>query len=123
MNSPLLLCFRINEETCAALKKLGKPFGAQLKRVSPAAYSLPLAAIAAGMEGQGSPLLSDFPEPMLVFVNFPEVMLDSFLDAMRARGIRVPLKAIVTEHNAVWTPHTLYRELCAEREAIQTKRG
>ena len=123
MNTPLLLCFRVDEVTCSSLKKLGKPFGAQLKRVSPAAYSLPIAAIAAGMEGRESSLLAELPEPMLVFANFPEVMLDSFLDAMRARRIVVPLKAIVTKHNAAWTAHTLYHELCAEREAIQTKRG
>lgn len=123
MSTPLLLCYRMEEDTCGALKRLGKPFGVSLRRVPTSSYDLPLAAVAAGVEGKASPLTAELPEPMLIFANFPEVMLDAFLGGMRKREIRVPLKAVLTKHNAAWTAHTLYGELCAEREAIQKKRG
>ena len=123
MNTPLLLCYRIEEDICIELKKLAKPFGVSLRRVPPSAYELPIGAVVAGMEGKSSPLVPDLPEGMLVFANFPEVMLDAFLGGMKKRQIRVPLKAVITKHNAAWTAHTLYRELLAEREAIQKKRG
>ena len=41
------------------------------------------------------------------------------LDALRRAGIRIALKAVVTETNAGWSSARLHRELAAEHEAMR----
>ena len=45
-------------------------------------------------------------------------MLNLFLDQLRRKKLSVPLKAIQTDRNIGFTSRELYRELCAERDAI-----
>lgn len=119
MEKPLILCYGLPEEDCAVLKRFAKRYGAGIRRVLPPSYTLPIAAVASGLEGGASAPLNELPEPMLVFANFPRAMLEVFLDALRASEVRkVPLKAVVTATNAAWTAEVLYRELCRERSAV-----
>ncbi len=123
MKKPLILCYALPEEDRLALARFAKRFGADVKGVPPASYSLPIAAVVGGLEGTPMSLVPSLPEPMLVFANFPEVMLDVFLDALRASDLpRVPLKAVVTATNAAWRADELYRELCRERAAVRMSR-
>ena len=123
MEKPLILCYALSEEKTKALGAFAKRFGAEVRRVAPASYTLPIAAAVGGLEGAPVALASDLPEPMLVFANFPEVMLDVFLDALRASDLpKVPLKAVVTPTNAAWRADELYRELCRERAAVRMSR-
>jgi hypothetical protein len=48
-------------------------------------------------------------------------MLDVVLAMIREKGIKIPLKAILTPHNAVWDANTLYKELCRERKEMSGK--
>ena len=57
-------------------------------------------------------------QPMLVFCGLSNRMLDSFLADMKARKIRVPIKAVLTEHNVSWTLRALYGELRGEHAAL-----
>lgn len=119
MKKPLILCYGVDDDTSAGIKKLAKPLGVSLLRVAPSAYALPLAAVVAGVGAKGNPPESALlPEPMLLFANLPQGMLEVLLDAMRRKGLRVSLKAILTPHNAAWTAYELYHELCAERKAL-----
>lgn len=120
MEKPLILCYALPESDCAALKRFAKRYGAGIRRVLPPSYALPIAAVASGMEGAATGPFNELAEPMLVFANFPETMLDVFLDALRASSVRkVSLKAVVTPTNAAWTADALYRELCRERSAVR----
>ena len=120
MEKPLILCYALPEKDRMDLARFAKRYGASVKAVPPASYSLPIAAAVGGLEGVPSALIAEFPEPMLVFANFPEVMFDVFLDALRASDVRkVPLKAVVTPTNAAWRADDLFRELCREREAFR----
>ena len=120
MEKPLILCYALSESDCADLKRFAKRYGAGIRRVPPSSYGLPIAAVASGLEGTASAPLRELPEPMLVFANFPEAMLQVFLDALRASSVRkVSLKAVVTPTNAAWTAEALYRELCRERSAVR----
>lgn len=56
---------------------------------------------------------------MLVLCNFSEARLDALLQGMRRSGIRIALKAMLTESNAGWTFLQLYEELLKEH-AIMT---
>ena len=123
MEKPLILCFAVSEETTVALRRFAKRFGAEVRSIAPASYSLPIAAIVGGLEGTPTALASELPEPMLIFANFPETLLDVFLDALRASDLpKVPLKAVVTPTNAAWRVDELYRELCRERAAVRMSR-
>ena len=57
-------------------------------------------------------------QPMLVFCGLPNRVLDGFLADMKARKIRVPIKAVLTEHNVSWTLRALYGELRGEHAAL-----
>jgi hypothetical protein len=60
----------------------------------------------------------NFSDEMLLLVDFNNVMLDIFLSQLKQKKSRVDLKAVLTETNKSFTPCELYKELCAEREAI-----
>ena len=56
--------------------------------------------------------------PMLVLDGFTEKRLEILLREMKAHGISVPYKAIVTEHNIGWSLSALFAELVREHEAM-----
>ena len=59
----------------------------------------------------------DFTDEMLVM----EQLSSPLLNAMRAEGAAVALKAVVTEHNRGWTAAQLCRELRLEHAAMQAQ--
>ena len=118
MEKPQILCYALSQTAHRMLAVLGRRFGVALRTVSPDAYRLPIAAVAGGLLPTGEGTEYTLPEPMLIFVNMPEVRLRQFLAAMREEGPRVSLKAVLTPHNAVWSAEELYRELCRERAAL-----
>lgn len=117
MDKQKLLCYNIAADTLSALTREAARLGIETVIVPPESYSLPLLSVASGIKAKANPLVSSaaLKEGMLVFVNFPDAVLDVFLGVMRKNGLRISLKAILTPHNAVWDAHTLYNELCKER--------
>lgn len=59
-----------------------------------------------------------FQEEMIVMLGLNARQFHGFLDGIRAAGVRVPLKAMATEHNIMWTARELHRELAAEHAAM-----
>lgn len=55
---------------------------------------------------------------MMVLDGFTEKRLDILLREMKAYGVSVPYKAIVTEHNIGWSLSALFTELVREHEAM-----
>lgn len=55
---------------------------------------------------------------MLVLDGFTEKRLEILLREMKAHGVSVPYKAIVTEHNIGWSLSALFAELVREHEAM-----
>ncbi len=123
MEKPVILAYALPAETAARYDKVARRFGGSLKAVPVEAYSLPIAGAAGGLAPRAPYLGRELPEPVLVFVNFPEGMLEVFLETLKKVNVpRVSLKAVLTPHNAIWTPDELYRELCREREAFRASR-
>ncbi len=56
----------------------------------------------------------------LIFYNFTRQGLDRLLAALKRAGIRIPLKAVVTEHNVQWTVAKLLGELEQEHLLMQS---
>lgn len=118
MEKPQILCYALPQDSHRLLAVCGRRFGVTLRTVLPAFYQLPIAAVAGGLLPSKTAEETPLPEPMLVFVNMPEVRLKQFLTAMREEGLRISLKAVLTPYNAVWNAEELYRELCRERNAL-----
>jgi len=65
-----------------------------------------------------------FTDEMMVFCGVKPGELDRFLEEYRNRAIQpVPLKAVMTQYNAQWTPGRLCMELQKEQDYIQPKRN
>ena len=122
MEKPVILCYAVPEGIAAELKKLAHRFGAGIRRIPREAYSLPIAAAAGGLAPRSVYTGEELPEPMAVFVNFPDGALDVFLSELCRSEVRIPLKAVLTPYNAVWTADRLYEELCREREAFARRK-
>ena len=56
--------------------------------------------------------------PQEVLDGFTEKRLEILLREMKAYGVSVPYKAMVTEHNIGWTLSDLFTELVREHEAM-----
>ena len=63
-----------------------------------------------------------FSNEMIVFCYFSDTLLEQFLQQMRNLNIRIPLKAILTPTNRMWSSIELYKELAKEHKALNTKR-
>ena len=75
-----------------------------------------------GLPGAGEgrePLSPADPTPALVLWGLDRKALDAFLDGLKAAGVRIPLKAVVTDINRAWTFAALLEELHAEHRAVQ----
>ena len=117
MEKPKILSFNLSVSEKEKLVRFSAKFGAEVKEVSTDSYSLPLAAIASGIEPKVRYSGAVIPEKMLVFVNFPNTSFDVYLDKLKAAAIVTGvLKAVLTATNAVWQPMMLYGELVRERE-------
>lgn len=107
----------------AALKGLLIRMGIRIRNIAP--EQVGALAGAAGFEKSGAASTADpealekLQEEMLVLCNFSEARLDALLQGMRRSGIRIALKAMLTESNAGWTFLQLYEELLKEH-AIMT---
>ena len=123
MPKPLMLSYRVPERELFRLFALGRKFRADVREITKKELTLPIAAIAGRLPPVREEKALKFPkEPLLVFINFPEGALDTFLEAMRKTGCcRGILKAVLTPANAVMTPGQLYEELAREREEMRKK--
>lgn len=74
---------------------------------------------AVGYERTGKSYVGDeLPEPMLVFCGFSGTRMNLALGAMRKKGVKIPCKAMLTEHNCAWLPAELLKELQEEHAAM-----
>lgn len=106
-------------------------------------YGVPLGFLAFGSKEQKAPYIGDkssrpaktgglptvhsdllFSEPMMVFAGFTDPGLKAVLRGIRMSGLPgVSLKAVLTEHNALWDSAVLYEQLSEERSAFEKIKG
>ena len=106
-------------EQTAALKTVLVRMGVRIKNVE-AASAGQMVGFLLGRKGFAE---SDAPAeapsaPVLVLDGFTEKRLEILLREMKAHGVSVPYKAIVTEHNIGWSLSALFAELVREHEAM-----
>lgn len=124
MKETLLLYNITDKKMATSLKFLCVRSGIRIKDIEPAQYDIPLGLLAFGKREEQDVYLREsagtsFPEPMLVFAGFTGKRLDVFLSAMRKEKVPpISLKAMLTEHNAVWDSVTLHDEIKKEHEMM-----
>lgn len=122
MNMPVVLLYNLSDaekaaRICFVLFKLGLPW----REVRPEEFSLPVGRLA-GIElerEEEEAAAEPFTGEMLVLCGLSRPQFGALLDQLRQARAPVALKAVLTEHNARWSSHRLYRELSAEHEAMK----
>ena len=97
-----------------------------LKIIKPGEYKVPIGFLSYGSEEQIREYLVDpesvkaFEKPMLVLAGFTNHRVKTFLDELKRSQVPpIPLKAVLTEYNAVWDSCSLYEELKKEDEYMR----
>ena len=128
-----ILSYNLPPETMQQLEALCREEEICLITVSENEYDIPLGFLAYGSPDQKKDFLrtgdhpaagraSEILDPMLVFAGFMQPDLMGFLQQMRKAGLgKIDLKAMLTEHNAVWSSPMLYDEIKKEHEYMQNR--
>ncbi len=113
----LILLYNLSGEKEAKIKLLCRKMNLGSRSVGKSEYGKPLCSLL-GEDGDMQKPYEDFSDEMLYMSGLHGGMLNLFLDQLRRQKLSVPLKAIETETNRTFTSYELFRELCAERDAI-----
>lgn len=107
-----VLHYGLSPQHMQALELSAADAGAKLT----AAYDTSL-TIGALIKGEGGEPKETVPaEECLVFAGFDRQSLNALLEDLKASGVRIPLKAVLTPHNSGWTLGALIDELRREHE-------
>ena len=110
-----VLLYNITGEKLSKIRIVSAMLGHEAIEVPPESFGHPLGYLL-GLEGfLPSNAAERFEEEMLVM----ETLSSPLLDALRAGGTPVALKAVVTEQNKAWSAAALCRELKREHEAMR----
>ncbi|MBB5263810.1 alcohol dehydrogenase [Catenibacillus scindens] len=104
------------------MKMVFLKMGIRMRTVTPDMYMEPVGALARlkGYELSHIPYEgSGFDDEMMVMNGFSSARLDELLRQLRRNKVpKIPLKAVVTAHNAAWTSLELHSELTKEHQMM-----
>lgn len=117
-----ILLYNFGGKRLQAVRKALSSLGCLIKCVPAKEYSRPLGVLL-GEEGNypsdAEKASESFTDEMLVMYGFGSEMIDVLIAALNAGGIgKIPLKAVVTEHNIKWSSLKLYKEIKAENDIM-----
>ena len=111
-----ILLYNIQGDKLRKIHAAAGLLGLEVIEVPQESFAQPI-GYALGYEGfSASDAVESFTEEMLVM----ETLSSPLLDAMRAGGATVALKAVITEQNIAWSAAALCRELRREHEAMRS---
>ena len=105
----------------AALADACRAEGLTLTPVTPADTGRTIGSLCGGPGPASAPTLTGDWPAALIMNGLDRSRLDSFLTRLRAGGVSIPLKAMVTPTNQGWTLAALLAELVREREAFAAR--
>ena len=114
-----VLIYNLSPDKDAKLKMLCRKMNVGARTVEKQEYGRKLAYLLGLSDDSSAAQGEDFDGEMLYLAGLRGGMLNLFLDQLRRKKLIIPLTAIQTETNMGFTSYELYRELCAEREAIR----
>ena len=121
-NAGIVLMYNCSGDKFSKLKQIFAMLRLRMRVVEPDRYHIPLEELAQG-KGEPGEAAEPLEEPMLVFCNVGQALLDQVLEIIRLSKLPpIPLKAVLTESNRTWNTLELHAELCKEREAIAAQK-
>ena len=105
----------------AALADACRAEGLTLTPVTPADTGRTIGSLCGGPGPASAPALTGDWPAALIMNGLDRSRLDSFLTRLRAGGVSIPLKAMVTPTNQGWTLAALLAELVREREVFAAR--
>ena len=116
-----LLLFNIQDpEKKTAIRLTALRLGLRYREILPERQGETLEVLLSGKAANpAQPEGEAFADELLLMHALSQAEFHELLDTLRREGQSVRLKAVVTEHNRKWTAQRLYRELCAEEQAMQ----
>ena len=105
----------------AALADACRAEGLTLTPVTSADTGRTIGSLCGGPGPASAPALTGDWPAALIMNGLDRSRLDSFLTRLRAGGVSIPLKAMVTPTNQGWTLAALLAELVREREAFAAR--
>lgn len=113
-----ILIYNLSPKKDSELKMLCRKMNLSAQTVDKTEFSLTLGSLLGFTDNETRREGGDFDDEMLYIAGLQGGMLNLFLDQLRRKKLTVPLKAVMTQTNLSFTSYELYKELCAEREAI-----
>ncbi len=121
-----ILLFHVEDKTLkSGIEQALFPFHIRVKKVPRSDYCKPLGILAGIIKEEQTtePYFGqELDAPMMIFVGISDGKLDSILQSLRSRQVRLPYKAVLTPTNALWTPLKCFEELRREHEAMSANR-
>lgn len=116
-----VLLFNLSDEKEKQVEQICRKHGAKLRPVPEEDYVYSLFSLFGFEEKKPLVTLEEavFSEELMVLYNFPGTSLDKLLKALRAAGVDISLKALLTETNKGWVPGALSKELQKEQERMK----
>ena len=106
-----------------ALEAAAAPFGIALRAVAPRQADSTVSRLLGGSGKALSQPAQSLPQvPALVLAGIKDPALDEFLEALKASGVNIPLKALATATNLAWPFSRLLTELAGEHAALTGNR-
>ena len=119
---PLLLCFNLSGAHSMPVFFAAMSLGIRPRNIAPEQFSQTIGALC-GLdpvkEGKKS---AAFTDEMLVMAFLDDKQQDDMLAALRQANVHIPLKAVLTQYNRVWTALELHDELLREDAAFRAER-
>lgn len=110
-----ILLFNIEGEKLRRIGAIAEDLGIACRSVEAKDQHKPLGELVGLVESFPKPeRIEPFSEEMLVIYELDEQTFSALLHMLRRDGAAVALKAIVTEHNLLWSAAKLGRELAEE---------
>lgn len=125
MRETILLYNIKDKKIRSAIQFISIQMKVHVRLAEPSQYQMPLGLLAFGSAEEQKEYLSEstavFDDAMLVFAGFSSQKLEAFLSQMAKRRVpQIGLKAVLTEHNAVWNSMMLHDELVKEHTMMHT---
>ena len=123
VTNEVVLLYNINPEKLNKIRFVLLRMGVRNKIITKDMYLQTIGSLA-GIKGfeknQEDYTGEGFTDEMLVMRGFTSKRIDELLRLFRNNNIeKIPLKAILTEHNIQWNSIELYKELKEEHEAMK----
>lgn len=115
MTSPILFTWNLTPSRLSALREICAPLGVPVRPVAPQETGKPLVSLGEAAPAPGL-MRMPFAGEMLLMAYFPDPLIDRLLAGMKAKGIVIPRKAVLTPTNAGWDSARLFAELSLEAE-------